>query len=99
MEIMKLIKTKIFKKVDEKKYLLKIISPNFDLKYNLNEKQIEERFKKLIRYSDPDKNKKTLFIWPEGVFSGYSYDEILPFKKLISKIFQKNIILFLVLIN
>ena len=59
---------------------------------DLNEKEIEERFKKLIRYSDPDKNKKTLFIWPEGVFSGYSYDEILIFKKLISKIFQKNIL-------
>ena len=43
----------------------------------LSIKEIEERFKKLIRYSDPDKNKKTLFIWPEGVFSGYSFDEIL----------------------
>ena len=36
------------------------------------------------------KNKKTLFIWPEGVFSGYSYDEILIFKKLILKNFSKN---------
>ena len=57
-------------------------------------KQIEERFKKLIRYSDPDKDKKTLFIWPEGVFSGYSYNEILIFKELIIKTFQKIIIYF-----
>ena len=56
----------------------------------LNEKEIEERFKKLIRYSDPDKNKKTLFIWPEGVFSGYSYNEILIFKDLIFKKFFKK---------
>ena len=49
----------------------------------LIKKEIEERLKKLIRYSDPDKNKKTLFIWPEGVFSGYSYDEVLNFKKII----------------
>ena len=56
----------------------------------LPKKQIEERFKKLIRYSDPDKNKKTLFIWPEGVFSGYSYDEIIIFKKLLSKSFSKK---------
>ena len=73
-----------------KKYYVKIISPNFDLKYGLNQKEIEERFKKLIRYSDPDKKKKTLFIWPEGVFSGYSYNEILIFKKLISNNFSKK---------
>jgi apolipoprotein N-acyltransferase len=35
-------------------------------------------------------NKKTLFIWPEGVFSGYSYEEILTFKDLINQNFSKN---------
>jgi len=74
---------------NEKTYV-KIISPNFDLKYELSIKEIEERFKKLIRYSDPEKNKKTLFIWPEGVFSGYSYNEILVFKELIIKNFSSN---------
>ena len=58
-------------------------------------KEIEERFKKLIRYSDPDKNKKTLFIWPEGVFSGYSYNELLIFKDLVLKNFSnKHYIIF-----
>jgi len=74
---------------------VKIISPNFDLKYGLSVKDVEMRFKKLIRYSDPDKNKNTLFIWPEGVFSGYNYDEISSFKKLISNNFSnKHYILF-----
>ena len=72
------------------KIFFKIISPNFDLKYGLTEKEINERFTKLVRYSDPDKNKKTIFIWPEGVFSGYSYREILPFKELISNNFSKK---------
>ncbi|MDC0943177.1 apolipoprotein N-acyltransferase [Pelagibacteraceae bacterium] len=80
---------KILKEKNETIFV-KIVSPNFDLKYGLTKKQIEERFKKLIRYSDPDKNKKTLFIWPEGVFSGYSYDEIIIFKKLLSKSFSKK---------
>ncbi len=80
---------KFLDKIDKKAYI-KIISPNFDLKYNLSLKEIEERFNKLVRYSDPDQNKKTLFIWPEGVFSGYSYDEILIFKNLISKHFSKK---------
>ena len=78
----------------EKTYV-KIISPNFDLKYGLNIKEIEDRFQKLVRYSDPDKEKKTLFIWPEGVFSGYSYDQILMFKEVIFKNFSnKHYIIF-----
>ena len=66
---------------------VKIISPNFDLQYGLNEKEIEKRFKKLIRYSEPDKDKKTVFIWPEGVFSGYSFDEVSVFKEMITNNF------------
>jgi apolipoprotein N-acyltransferase len=76
-------------KINEKIFV-KIISPNFDLKYGLTKEQIEDRFKKLIRYSDPEKKKKTLFIWPEGVFSGYSYQEVLIFSELISKNFSKE---------
>ena len=65
------------------------------MEYDLSRTNIEERFKKLIRYSEPNKGKKTVFIWPEGVFSGYSYDEILIFKDLISNNFsQKHLIIF-----
>ena len=82
------------KNIDEKIFI-KIVSPNFDLEYGLSLKKIENRFKKLIKYSEPDKEKKTLFIWPEGVFSGYSYKEILNFKELISKNFSnKHFIIF-----
>ena len=74
----------------ENKEFVKVISPNFNLKYGLNEDEIEERLKKIIRYSEPNKEKKTLFIWPEGVFSGYSYYEILKFKEIFKKSFSKN---------
>ena len=83
-------KNEKFLKTIENKKLIKVISPNFELKYGLNEDEIEERLKKIIRYSEPNKDKKTLFIWPEGVFSGYSYSEILIFKELIKKNFSKN---------
>ena len=69
---------------------IKIISPNFELEYGLSIDQIEKKLKKLIRYSEPNRNKKTLFIWPEGVFSGYSFKEIIIFKDLIKKNFSKN---------
>ena len=80
---------KVLIKNDEKLHV-KIISPNFDLQYNLSIKEIENRIKKLIRYSDADRKKRTLFIWPEGVFSGYSYEEILNFKELILQNFSSN---------
>ena len=69
---------------------VKVISPNFDLKYGLNEKEIKERFKKLVRYSNPEKGRKTLFVWPEGIFSGYSFDQVLIFKDLIANNFSKE---------
>ena len=72
------------------KVFIKIVSPNFDLKYGLNEKEIEDRLKKLIKYSAPDKNKKTLFVWPEGVFSGYNYNEILKYNNIFSENFSKK---------
>ena len=74
----------------ENKVNVKIISPNFELEYGLSIDQIKNKLKKVIRYSNPDKAKKTLFIWPEGVFSGYNYNEILIFKELIKKNFSKE---------
>ena len=43
---------------------------------------------KLVKISDPDNLIKTIFVWPEGVFSGYSYNEILQFFSLI--LFHKD---------
>ena len=68
----------------------KIISPNFDLKYNLSINEVEVKLKKIIRYSDPDLNKNTLFIWPEGLFTGYDFSEIFQFKDLVKKSFAKD---------
>ncbi len=83
-------KNKKFLSTLDQKQLVKVISPNFELKYGLNDNEIEERLKKIIRYSAPNKDKTTLFIWPEGVFSGYSYSEIIIFKDLIKKSFSKK---------
>ena len=69
---------------------VKVISPNFNLEYGLEYKDIENRLKKLIKYSDPINNTKTIFIWPEGVFSGYSYNEILRLKNIFQDNFSKN---------
>ena len=76
---------------DQSKLLfVKSVSPNLDLKYNLSESEIENNIKNLIRYSEPEENKKTLFIWPEGAFSGYSYDQIRQYGGLFQNSFSDN---------
>ena len=65
------------KYLNETKFInIKIISPNFELKYNLSDEELYQRINKLIRYSNPEKSKKTLFIWPEGALSGEYFYEI-----------------------
>jgi len=73
----------------------KIISPSFDLKYNLSNIDLEENILNLIKYSEPEKNKKTLFVWPEGIFTGFNFNEIKQYKTLFEQAFsKKHIILF-----
>ena len=74
---------------------LKIVSPSFDLKYNLSNDQIESSIKKLIKYSEPDSNKETVFIWPEGIFAGYQFKELLNYKFLFQEQFTENQIIIL----
>ncbi len=74
--------------IEKQQPKVKVVSPNFNLEYNLTEKQIKERLKKLIRYSVPNKDNFTLFIWPEGVFSGYSYEEIKFLKNTMQNSFS-----------
>ena len=68
----------------------KIISPSFELKYNLSSEDIVENISKLIRYSKPTKDKKTLFVWPEGVFTGYNFQEIKQYKNMFENAFSDN---------
>ena len=75
MEIFYKSKSKKLELIDQK-FNVKVISPNFDLKYNLTNAEEIQKKNLLIKYSEPIKNQKTLFVWPEGVFSGYSYYEL-----------------------
>jgi len=68
----------------------KIISPNFDLKYNLSNEEIGKNISELIKYSAPEKNKKTLFVWPEGIFTGFSFNQIEQYRFMFRKAFSEN---------
>jgi len=68
----------------------KIISPNFDLKYNLSNFDLSKNISSLIRYSEPEANKKTLFVWPEGSFTGFNFEQIKEYKNLFEDSFSEN---------
>ncbi len=69
---------------------IKIISPSFDLKYNLSDTDIKKNILKLIKYSEPEKNNKTLFVWPEGVFTGFTFNQIREYRVLFEEAFSDN---------
>ncbi len=75
--------------VFDEKVNVKIISPNFSLKDYHNNSE-EHQIKRLIRISNPDKNKNTLFIWPEGVFYDSYLEDIKKYKKLFEDNFSEN---------
>ena len=69
---------------------VKIISPNFDMRYIHTDQEIKETIKKIVRYSDPDQNKETIFIWPEGIFAGVYFEDLKKFSDVFNKSFSKK---------
>ena len=72
-----------------KKINVKIISPNFSLK-DYHSQSEELQLKRLIKISDPKKNEKTIFIWPEGIFYESYLEDIKQYKNLFKEKFSKN---------
>jgi len=81
------IKNSIYKFDDD--INVKIISPNFSLKDYNNQSEIAQ-LNRLIKISNPNKNKKTLFIWPEGIFYESYLSEIKQYKSLFEEKFSEN---------
>ena len=59
---------------------IKIISPNFSMEDYNNETELNQ-IQRLIKISNPEKKKKTLFIWPEGIFYESYLQDIKKYQK------------------
>ncbi len=68
---------------------IKIISPNFSLKDYQSQNE-ETQLKRLIKISDPNKDRKTLFIWPEGIFYESYLKDIKKYQTLFKNKFSEN---------
>ncbi len=65
----------------------KIVSAKIDM---ANFKDEVDVVSKLIKYSEPNQNIKTIFIWPEGVFIDKNFYKNEKIEELFKKNFSKN---------
>jgi len=69
---------------------IKVISSNIEIERFYNEKNEREIINQLIDLSDPNNNKPTIFVWPEGVITASYLDDIKKYKKLFLERFTKE---------
>ncbi len=71
-------------------YVIRAIGSNIGLEQyyaNLDSISVIED---LIKISNPNLNKKTIFIWPEGIFPNLSQDDLIEYNWLFKEHFNEN---------
>ena len=87
----------IFNSSDVKNYdyKVRVIGSNISLdRFYLNIDPISV-INELIEISEPEKDDKTIFIWPEGILPDVDREELVEFKWLFEDTFSKNHLLFI----
>ena len=74
--------------IEKHDFIIKIISPNIDLKEFLKSENNDATIKKLIELSNPQVDQKTIFIWPEGMLQSVYLSEIKKYHKTFSESFS-----------
>ena len=80
-------KINVLKQYSQEKINFKIVSAKVDMSNFKNEENVVS---KLIKYSEPNKKVKTVFIWPEGVFINENFYKNKKIRELFQKNFSKN---------
>ncbi len=80
-----------FKKLSEKNFdfNVRVVSSNISLNRFYKNVDPASVIKDLIEISKPN-NEKTIFVWPEGILPGISQDNLIDYKWLFDKKFNKN---------
>ena len=76
--------------VNKPDYKIRIISTNISIDRFYNNIDPELAIRELIEISSPQKNEKTIFIWPEGIIPGISQDQLKEYKWLFDNKFNEN---------
>ena len=78
------------KDIKKNPYTIRIIASNISLERFYNNTQTETVIEELISISLPNKNKKTFFLWPEGIIPNTYQDEMHLYKDIFLKNFNEN---------
>jgi len=78
------------KKLEKLEVNIKIISPKIEIKRYFEQDSIDLIAKELIKLSNPNKSKKTIFIYPEGTFTGLYLDDLNYLHDIFKNNFSKN---------
>ena len=73
----------------DKNINVKVISPNFSLS-DYSSRSESDQLERLIKISDPNKDIKTIFIWPEGIFYESNLQNLSLYKNLFLNNFSEN---------
>ena len=75
---------------EENPYIIRIIGSNISLDRFYENTQTEIIINELISISSPEKEKKFLFIWPEGIIPNSYQNELDLYKDIFMRYFDKN---------
>ena len=71
-------------------FVIKVVSPTIDINRFYDVDQEKDIIKNLIQLSKPKKELKTLFIWPEGIFTQTNISNLKKYKNIFKNNFSKN---------
>ena len=74
-------------------YKIRVVGSNISLDRFYSNVDSIAVLEDLLKISDPDKNEKTFFIWPEGIIPDISQEELIQYNWLFNSKLNKNHIL------
>jgi len=78
------------KKYDNLESVIRVVSPNIPIERFLTNQNPEKNIDELLTLSDPSKDEKKIFIFPEGIITSIYFKDLKFFKSIFKKKFNIN---------
>lgn len=78
------------KKYDKLDSVIRVVSPNIPIERFLINQSPEKNIDELLTLSNPNKSKKKIFIFPEGIITSIYFKDLKLFKDIFKKKFNLN---------
>ena len=76
--------------IKDNNFIIKIISPKIGIERFYNTENEEKILQSLIKLSKPNKQLKTIFVWPEGIFNNTELKNIKKYQNIFKEKFSNN---------